>query len=109
MSAGLELLDDLSARATRIAQQLGLPKEQALELGASLALELSGAWGGSSAYIPRALELSERHRAIYEAFTGRNYLALARQFKLSERMVRIIVARGRMADLQTRQSTLFDR
>lgn len=109
MSAGLELLDDLSARAAQIAQRAGLSKEQALELGAALALEVSSAWGGSSVYIPRAVELRERHRAIYEAFNGRNYLALARQFKLSERMVRIIVARGRMADLQARQSTLFDR
>ena len=65
-------------------------------------------FSGSQIYIPKAGERTcDRNKKIYAAFNGRNYLALARQYGLTERHVRAIVESCYAHDIASRQSSLF--
>lgn len=62
-------------------------------LGLDVFLTLTRLCGGQSLYIPKheTLRRDGRDRAIRARFTGDNYRALARQYRLSERQVRKII------------------
>lgn len=63
--------------------------------------------GGSQPYMPKSsIELSERDRALYERFNGRNLAALAAAAGLTERRMRDIISAGRAEDAARRQGVL---
>lgn len=65
--------------------------------------------GGAHVYIPKGQEwvLSRRDREIWDKFRGDNYLALAKEYDLTEMRIRQIVERCRAADQKRRQRGLF--
>jgi len=62
-------------------------------LGERVAKRLGHDWGGLRVYISQ--DRAYRDQEIYAAFSGDNYDALARKYRLTERNVRRIVARER--------------
>lgn len=66
-------------------------------------------WKGQQVYISKgqSYEISQRDAEIYARFNGANAADLARQYELTERQIRTIIARVRAADLRKRQGGLF--
>lgn len=81
---GSELLSDLAAIVDDEA------KRGITALGERIATRIAMEWCGQSVYIP--IDRPRRNREIWAEFNGRNYHALARKFRLSERQVRDIVS-----------------
>jgi len=108
-SIGAQLVADIEARLVEVLLQLGLPPQQARETALQLLEEIQNEWGGIPLYFPKGhlRRLTKRDQAIYDAFDGRNYIALARAYSITERQARIIVEKGRLLDQQNRQNDLF--
>ena len=54
---------------------------------------LSKNWGGITIYIPsqKDFERKKRNQKIYDQFNGTNYADLAKEFKISEKQIRICI------------------
>lgn len=89
-------LEDIAKRMAVLV--LGASSEAACALAVRMIDEVSKSWGGNAPYIARGAYLARRDQAIVERFDGSNFLRLARDFGLSERHVRNIVAAARAAD-----------
>ena len=83
-------------QAARAIPMSDIPEEYrdiAEALGMEAFTRLTLLCGGQNLYIPKreSLERNARDRDIRARFTGGNYLALAAQFRLSERQIRKII------------------
>lgn len=107
MAAASDLMTDLIAHVTRAARDRGVDAASADQIALTVAVEISRAWGGTAPYIPQQAALSARDRQIVDAFRGDNYRELAQQFRVSERWVRVIVERARLAEISARHTALF--
>jgi len=96
---GQVIYDRLSRRGIDQTQSL------AFEMTEAIRTEI----GGVQQYIPRGtlFELSQRDEEIWRKFTGDNYAALAREYKLTEMQVRNIIKRARQRDVTARQYSLL--
>ena len=93
-----EFLMHLEDTAKRMAVLvLGASSEAACTLAVRMVDEVSQSWGGNAPYIARGAYLARRDQAIAERFDGSNFIRLARDFGISERHVRNIVAAARAA------------
>ncbi|TBV10222.1 Mor transcription activator family protein [Stutzerimonas kirkiae] len=109
-SAAGDLLNDLAEQVSVAAREaLGIPEEAAGALGTDVAMRMIEQWGGQQLYMPKGvrIEASKLHLEVYEAWTGRNHRALARQFDLSLQFVYRIIKVMRKADLNRRQGDMF--
>ena len=105
--AASDLMTDLMAHVRRHAEAAGVAPSQAEQIASGVAVSISRAWGGTAPYIPQQTALSARDQQIVDAFDGSNYRALAQQFGVSERWVRVIVERARLAEIAARHDDLF--
>ncbi|WP_298438005.1 Mor transcription activator family protein [Geobacter sp.] len=66
--------------------------------------------GGGGLYVAKGhlWHIDERHRRIYQRFTGGNHAQLAKEFDLTERQIYVIVERLRREEFERRQMRLFD-
>jgi len=92
-----ELLEDIHSRAAEIAQELGVEREQADQIGCAIANHLAENWGGQNFTIPmdHHYRVSKRDQQIYDEFDGRNHHILARKFNMSVRGIYKVIARVR--------------
>jgi len=67
-------------------------------------------FGGETIYIPKGyeLEITARHREIYEKFNGKNHIALAHEYSLTTRQIYSIVRTIHKEEQALRQRSLFD-
>ncbi len=72
-----------------------------------VAVRLSTLFGGQGFYLGKARAINARNQALYAEFDGTNYLHLAKQYDLSERMVRIIISEIQAAERAARMPQLF--
>ena len=80
----------------------------ALAVSQRVAVKLSTDFGGQAIYINKQLANALRNKAICTAFTGNNYLALAKQYGVTERQIRNIVEDDFKAKQAAKNPTLFD-
>jgi Mor family transcriptional regulator len=107
---GRETLDEIEGVLTGILQDVcGLDEIAATLAAESLTSEIAERWGGQTIYLHRdiAKRASKKHWEIWARFNGRNYEALAVEFRCSVVWVRRVVKRMRALDLATRQGDLF--
>ncbi len=73
----------------------GEQKELAKTIGMEAYRNLVEAYGGSSIYVAKddRIKNFQRDSEIIQKFTGNNYYALAKEYGLSERAVRNIIAK----------------
>ena len=66
-------------------------------IGMDAMKKLLATFGGETLYLlkPESVIRSRRDRKIYEAFTGENYLELAREYDLTTRHIRKIIQEQR--------------
>jgi Mor family transcriptional regulator len=106
-----ELLASVASTAAELALELGLPQEQAEQLGAAVADGLADSWGGQTLYFPidAAYQLSPRDREILEAHRhGTSVAKLARDHSMSEQGIRKLLRRASLRDRALNQIELFD-
>jgi Mor family transcriptional regulator len=77
-------------------------REIAEEIGLEALLRLVVLRGGEPLYLPKKerLAIAARDRAIVDEFNGRNFCELARKHGLTERWVRVIVAKQASSSCQ---------
>jgi Mor family transcriptional regulator len=80
---------------------------QASVVAKKVAVRLSEIFGGQGFYLGKARAINARNQALYKEFDGTNYLYLAKQYGLSERMVRMIISELQAADRAARMPQLF--
>jgi Mor family transcriptional regulator len=104
-----ELLEQVGQVIFRHLRHYGVAREGAIRMTFSIVEAIRTEIGGVQQYIPRGLsyELSQRDREIWLKFTGDNYAALAREYKLTEMQVRNIIKRIRAYDTANRQGLLI--
>lgn len=107
---GTELLQDLSAKLAKLAQdRLGISEAKAKAFAEEAAGAVADDWGGQNIYIPMDLvgRRSQRNIQMYREYRGDNAPELASKYGLSVQCVyRIIKAMRR--ELAPRQHPLFD-
>lgn len=106
-SAASDLMTDLMAHVRRHAETAGVAPTTAEQIASCVAVSISRAWGGTAPYIPQQTALSARDQQIASQFVGDNYRALAQQYGVSERWVRVIVERARLAEIASRHDDMF--
>jgi len=101
-----ELSDVLTEQLCLIAR---LPDHEAREIAQMATDYMSFHWGGVMLYFPKGhmRRLTKRDKEIFDAFNGRNKVALARQFGVTPRQVERIVAMQRALDRAARQGDMF--
>ncbi|WP_374354536.1 Mor transcription activator family protein [Chitinimonas sp.] len=110
-SLGKQLIADFEARLISLLKRdAGMPEQSAREAAIKLIDDIQQEWGGVPLYFAKGHlnRLSRRDQDIYTRFSGSNFLELARQYRLTERQIRIIVAKGRLLERQRRQTDLFE-
>lgn len=88
-----------------------LQGDEAEQLGGMVADHLAENWGGQVLSIPKdcTYKLSTRDQAMLEAHRrGATITELARDSGMSERVVRKLLARARLRDVNLDQARLFD-
>ena len=105
-----ELLLDMTAHASGILADHGIPEEVANQAATAIADHMADHWGGQHFSFPKdyLFKLSERDLLIYEQFSGFNYDTLARKFRMTERGMRKLIERVHKRELNRRQNRLFD-
>lgn len=104
-----ELLDDVSAHAKEVAKNHGLDDEVAEQIGFAVADRLAENWGGQLINIPKnhLYKLAQRDLEIYNKFNGRNYAALAREYKMGVRGMYKLIERVHKRESARTQPDLF--
>lgn len=90
-----ELLEDMVAQTVRILTALGHPEEEARVAGNAMADHFARQWGGQLINFPMDFRwlLDQRDMALYDARqAGASYSDLAKQFQISDRHVRTVIA-----------------
>lgn len=102
----VEMLDVITAAHERA----GHSKDSARKLATASVRALSEYIGGGMYYMPKgeALENALRDAAIWDAHTGDNVQALARQYRLTEQRIYQILAEQRGLHKKRVQPGLFD-
>jgi Mor family transcriptional regulator len=92
----------------RLTTDLEIEKETALAISRDSIHELCSELGPDLVYIPKGLEfeVTEKHKAIYKDFDGRNMHEVVAKHKVSPQWVYSICARIRKAELADRQGKL---
>lgn len=85
-----DLMLEMMLDVTRACAAHGVENSKAVLIGRSAARNFCRKWGGSSAYIPKgkALDVIDKHLAIYAEFDGKNYRELGIKYDLTEMAVR---------------------
>jgi Mor family transcriptional regulator len=105
-----ELLADVASRAEELCRDLGLPPDQAEQVGAAIADTLADDFGGQVISFPKdhAFRLSKRDQAILEAHrAGASLVKLMRDYCMTERGLRRLLQRAEARDRSLRQPGLF--
>lgn len=105
-----ELYQHVAAQATDTALSLNMPAERAEHLGAAIADALAEVFGGQVLSFPKnaAFKLSKRERAILEAHRqGATYSELMREYDMTERGLRKLLARALKRERNLNQMGLF--
>lgn len=104
-----ELLSDTASHAARVAQDLGIAEALAEQVGAAIADHLAEHWGGQVVNIPKDhfYKLSKRELEIMAAFNGHNFADLAREYGMTTRGIRKLVARAIVRQRDLFQGNLF--
>lgn len=92
-----ELFADVVVAAERLLREYDIPEKASTLIANSLADHLADHWGGQNLNIPRDYrrKLSARELEAYERFDGENYDILAKDFGMTERSMRRLIARVR--------------
>jgi Mor family transcriptional regulator len=92
----------------RLTTDLQIDGATALALANDSVHQLCSEIGPDLVYIPNGLEfeVTEKHRAIYNEFNGRNMHEIVAKFKISPQWVYNICSRIRKAELADRQGNL---
>lgn len=92
-----ELFADVVTAAERLLQEYDLDNKAASLIANSLADHLADHWGGQNLSFPKDYrrKLSERELEVFDRFSGDNYDTLARDFNMTERGMRKLIARVR--------------
>jgi Mor family transcriptional regulator len=92
-----ELFADLVTTAERLLQEYDLQAPAATLIANALADHLADHWGGQNMNIPKDYrrKLSLRELEVYDRFSGDNFDTLARDFGMTERSMRRLIARVR--------------
>ena len=104
-----ELLTDIADHVKITLSGHGVNTDLAEQAGVALASFLAVHWGGQLVNFPKdyAFEIAKRDLEIYDAFTGNNHSALARQFNVSVRTIYNIVKRVQQFRVNEEQISLF--
>lgn len=109
-----EMIRDWSDIVTQaLVDRLGLPAEQAGDLGTEIALSISQEYAGQNIYMPAcvAFRASQRDREIwaeYNRAAGRNVDHLVKTYGLSYVHILRICRRMRHIERSERQTDMFD-
>jgi Mor family transcriptional regulator len=106
-----ELLADVAAHAAATAQELGVPADQAEQIGAAVADALAANWGGQTLSFPKdaAFRLSQREQEILAAHrAGTPVPRLAQVYRMSEQGLRKLLRRAELRGGSLNQIDLFD-
>lgn len=92
-----ELFADVVVAAERLLQEYEVTPPAAGLIADALADHLADHWGGQNLSIPKDYhrKLSKRELEAYERFDGNNFDTLAREFGMTERGMRKLIARVR--------------
>lgn len=92
-----ELFEDFAASAERLLREYELAPAAAGLIASALADHLADHWGGQNLNIPKDYrrKLSARELEAYARFDGENFDTLAREFGMTERGMRKLIARVR--------------
>lgn len=103
-----ELLEDMAAQTVALLMDLGVSKDVAEQCGCSLTDHFANHWGGQVISFPKDHyhRLSIRDMEIYNDWTGNNFGALARKYKMTVRGIYKIIARVRQRGFDQRQGRL---
>ncbi len=109
-SRGTKVLLEIETLISEELQRHQVDPEKARTIGRCAAERVRQYYGGIQVYMPKglALVLSERDREIWRKFNGGNYAELAREYNLTDRQIRSIVARVKEEEFQKRQGKLFE-
>lgn len=91
-----QLLQEVADRAAAVTAELGLPEDIAAHVGAAVADSVAEHWAGQQITFPlrNAFGLSPRELAIAERVrAGARVYEIAREFVMTERGVRKLIAR----------------
>lgn len=98
-----EILIDVAARLSQGMERRGIAPETAADLAYDAVQDLRKYWAGMDIYIPRAafLDLAPKYQLVYEHWkSGKDMLAMSREFGYSAQWIRQIVKASRAARAQ---------
>lgn len=103
-----ELLGEIAQVVAQSLVDVGIATELAQQAAFAAADGVRRQFGGQQPYIPIGMEffLSERDRAMYERWNGRNGTELCREYNITARHLGRIVAAMRERDRRARQGSL---
>ncbi len=105
-----EVLADVAAKATQIAQEFGLDPSIAEQMGAEIADHVAESWGGQVVSFPRDChyKLVKRERLILDEWrSGVSFADLARRYHVHVRSIRRLINRARVRDRNLDQRDMF--
>lgn len=105
-----ELLADAARHLEQVFIELGLSPEQSEFAAREAAEAIRLNWGGQTLYLTKGVsyQATQRDCEIWRKFRGNNAPELAKEFRLSTRMVLYIVKRMRELERSRRQLDLLD-
>lgn len=104
-----EFLSDVAAHAATVLQDHGVDDDVAEQAGAAIADHLADHWGGQVLSVPKdyAYKLAQRDVEILARYTGDNLASLAREYDMTTRGVRKLLARATLRQRDSLQGSLF--